>query len=301
MKLKNKHILLGPLFALLIYFLQLDEHNDMSNRMAAIAFWMGYWWLSEAVNFAVTAFIPIIFLPVLGIADTRIIASQYMDPILFLFIGGFLIAFAIEKWSLHERLALFILKIIGSKPSFILLGVMLSAFILSMWISNTATTMMLLSAVLALIYKLDKIIPSEEKKSDISSALLLGLAYSATIGGLATLVGTPTNMIFYRAYLNAYPNTNDITFVSWFIQAFPFALIFLGATFIVLKVYFLKNTASIKISKSTFSEAYKDLGKWSYEEKIILVIFFLTAILWFTRADLKIGSLLFFTKFRIHS
>jgi len=284
-------LLSGPLaFLLIISFFDLAPGNPIVTRMAAVALWMAVWWLTEAVNLAVTALLPMILLPMLGIADSKEIASQYMDPIIFLFIGGFIIAFAIERWGLHKRIALRILMIVGTKPQHILLGVMITAYLISMWISNTATVMMLLSAVFAVIYEVEQHIKDEKHQNKIATALLIGLAYSATIGGMATLVGTPTNMIFKGAYEKSFPDNHDMNFYEWSKIALPISLLFLFSAFFVLKKMFLRNVEQFSVPKTYFSDAYSKLGKMSYEEKAVGVIFILTALLWFTRSDIDFGN-----------
>jgi sodium-dependent dicarboxylate transporter 2/3/5 len=290
---KNIKLLLGPLLALVIFLsFDLVPGNPLATRMAAVAVWMAVWWLTEVVHLAVTALLPVILMPVLGIADSKTTAFQYMDPIIFLFIGGFIIAFAIERWNLHQRIALKILMLVGTSPSRILFGVMLTSFLISMWISNTATVMMLISAVLAVIIQIEKYFREEKHSQKMASALLIGLAYSATIGGMATLVGTPTNMIFLREYSEKFPQNNDMNFLSWFIIGFPLAFVFLLIAFFVLKKMFIKKEAELIIDKKYFSDAYRKLGKMSYEEKVVSVIFCLTAVLWFTREDIDFGFLI---------
>ncbi|MDP1747663.1 MAG: SLC13 family permease, partial [Bacteroidota bacterium] len=224
-----------------------------------------------------------------GIADSKTTAYQYMDPIIFLFIGGFIIAFAIERWHLHQRIALKILMNVGTSPSRILLGIMLTSYLISMWISNTATVMMLLSAVLAVIIQIEKHFKEEHHSHKMASALLIGLAYSATIGGMATLVGTPTNMIFFREYTEKFPLNNDMNFLSWFLIAFPLSFVILLVAFGVLKTMFIKKDTVLLLDKGYFATAYQKLGKMSFEEKVVATIFSITALLWFTRADIDFG------------
>lgn len=284
-------LLAGPLAAVLLYFfVDLSPGHPAVTAMAAVALWMAIWWLTEVVHLAVTSLLPFVLLPLLGIADSKTVAFQYMDPIIFLFIGGFIIAFAIERWELHHRIALKILSIVGSKPSNILLGVMLTAFIFSMWISNTATVMMLISAVFAVIVQVEHHVHNESYRNRIASALLIGLAYSATIGGMATLVGTPTNMIFLRTYVDAYPQNDDMNFTKWFIIGFPVAAVFLAVTYFLLRYVFIKKDISIAIDKNYFNDSYSKLGPMSYEEKVVAFIFVITAVLWFTREDIDFGS-----------
>jgi sodium-dependent dicarboxylate transporter 2/3/5 len=288
--LKNIKLLLGPLLALIILnTVDLVPGNPFATRMAAVAVWMAVWWFTEVVHLAVTALLPILLLPLLGIADSKTTAFQYMDPIIFLFIGGFIIAFAIERWKLHQRIALKILVLVGTSPSRILFGIMLTAYLISMWISNTATVMMLLSAVLAVIVQIENHFKQEHHSHRIASALLIGLAYSATIGGMATLVGTPTNMIFLRVYTEKFPLNNDMNFFAWFKIGFPLSITFLIVAFFILKFFFIKRDIKLVVDKNYFKEAYQRLGKITYEEKIVAIVFVLTALLWFTRADIDFG------------
>jgi len=281
-------IVAGPLAAfLVIRFIELDPGNPLVSKMAGIALWMAIWWLSEAVHLAVTSLVPFIMLPLLGIASAKNVSSEYMDQVIFLFIGGFLISFAIERWKLHQRIALKILSLAGTKPKRILLGVMLTSFIISMWISNTATVMMLLSAVLAIVFMTDK---PDGSNNGFHKALLIGLAYSATIGGMATLVGTPPNMVFMRTFTETYPGSTSMNFSKWFIIGFPLAVVLLTFCYWMLSILFLKNTHDTGVKATYFSEQYKSLGKMDYEQKVVSVLFITTALLWFTRADIVFGS-----------
>jgi sodium-dependent dicarboxylate transporter 2/3/5 len=287
---KNIKLVLGPLAAVIIMFgFNIAPSNPMVTKMLAVSVWMAIWWLTEAVDLAATALLPILLLPILGIADSKTIASQYMDPIIFLFIGGFIIAFAIERWHLHQRIALKILIIVGTSPSRILFGTMFTSYLISMWISNTATVMMLMAAVLAVIVQIEQHYDNEKHSHKMASALLIGLAYSGTIGGMATLVGTPTNMIFLREYTDKFPHNNDMNFFSWFVIGFPLSFVFLLIAFFILKLLFIKKENVIVLDKNYFAEAYQKLGKMSFEEKVISIIFLTTAVLWFTRTDIDFG------------
>jgi solute carrier family 13 (sodium-dependent dicarboxylate transporter), member 2/3/5 len=289
--MKRVGIIAGPLAALLIILTcDLQPGNVMVTRMAAVTVWMAIWWFSEAVHLSVTALVPFIFLPVLGIADPKLVAYQYMDQIIFLFIGGFLLSFAIERWNLHERIALKILMLAGTKSRSILLGIMATSFMISMWISNTATVMMLLSAVLAIIHMTERVAGKSEHQHDFAKALLIGLAYSATVGGMATLVGTPPNMVFVKAYAEAYPNLPPVTFTRWFAVGFPIALLLEVFCYLLLCKIYLPRHAKSLIEKDYFIDAYKRLGKMSQEQKIVALVFIATALLWFTRADIDLGG-----------
>lgn len=263
-----------------------------ASKMGAVAVLMAALWLTESVPVAVTALLPAVLFPILGILDSKQTSIQYMDPIIFLFIGGFILSYGIEKWMLHERISLRILITVGSKPSRILLGVMLTTFLISMWISNTATVMMLYASVMAIIIRVEDNL-GKSSSHGIATALLLGLAYAASIGGMGTLVGTPTNMIFYMTYKEQYPQNSDLNFFSWSVVAFPIALILLLITFALLRYMFIRKNVSLEFEKDFFHDSYRRLGKISYEEKFIGIIFLVTAVLWFTRADIEIVSMNF--------
>ncbi len=287
--LKYLAIISGPLLALFIILgCDLNPQNREVTYMAAIVVWVAAWWFTEAVSIAIASLVPFIMMPILGIGTAKEVAQQYTDSIIFLFIGGFMLAFAIEKWGLHKRIALKILSVVGSSPAKILMGVMLSTYLISNWISNTATTIMLFSAVLALISELKVHIHKGETK--IAAALLLGLAFAATIGGMATPAGTPTNMILFKAYAQAYPDNHDLNFLSWSKIGFPLSFLFLTCTYLVLYYYFIKNKVVLDISKSHFKNNLHSLGKMTFEEITVMFLFLIAVILWFTREDIVVGS-----------
>ena len=273
-------------------FIDLDPKNPKISLMAGVALWMAIWWVSEAVSLAVTAIVPVLMLPVLGIADVKAVAQQYTDSIIFLFFGGFMLAFAIEKWNLHKRIALRILSIVGKSPRTVLLGVMVSTFLISNWISNTATTVMLFSAVLALIHETKKYLSYDKEK--FAAAMLLGLAFSATIGGMATPVGTPPNMYFFKVFRETYAQQYDFNFLKWSMIGYPIASVFLIVCYVVLSRYFMKRLNSFEIGRDYFKEQYKSLGKMGHEEKWVFGIFISCILLWFSRADIDLGA------FKIH-
>lgn len=287
----SKHLikfLLGPLLAILIMFIDVVPGNPEATKMAAVTVWVAVWWFTEAVHLSVTALLPFLLLPLLGILDTKTVASHYMDQVIFLFIGGFILAFAIERWNLHKRISLKILLTMGSHPSRVLAGVMLTSFFISMWISNTATVMMLISAVIAIIIQTDE--KFQKEKDKIATALLLGLAYSASIGGMATIVGTPTNMIFMSFYNNVFPQAQLISFANWLIIGLPIAFALLIVCYFILKNQYVSGVDYVKIDNKLFKEKYIELGKWSYEEKLIGALFIITALLWFFRVDIDFGT-----------
>ena len=284
-------LLLGPVLALVfLIFVDLEPGNPLATRTAAIAIWMALWWITEAVPLAITALLPIVLYPTLGIMNGKAVAPIYFNHIIFLFIGGFLVALAMRKWKLHRRIALRILMIFGSKPRNILFGFMSATAFLSMWISNTATTMMMVPIALSIVYKLEELFPVESIKK-FSLGIFLGIAYSATIGGVATLVGTPPNLSFARILTILFPNAPEITFASWLIFALPLSIVFLFILWAILSIVFSPKSADFKIDSDVFEDQYKQLGPISFEEKVILIDFILLAVLWVFRANIKIGAI----------
>jgi len=289
--MKQFNIFIGPVAGIVAAALMLQFSGEIKiAQMVFVTVWMAFWWVSEIVPLAVTAMIPVFAFPMLGLMSTTSVASVYMNDVLFLFIGGFIISFAMEKWNLHQRIALHIILRIGTEGSHILLGLMLCSFLISMWISNTATTMMLMPTVLAIIHKIYEL--NFKNKENIAKALLLGIAHAATIGGVATVVGTPTNMIFVSYFDSNYTQQEPISFLKWFMFGFPVAISNMLIAYFNLKYFFLRNIDGKKVAvdKQIFLTELKVLGKMSFEEKTVASLFALLVVLWFTRADLIIGS-----------
>ena len=282
-------LLIGPLaFLAILYGLDLEPGHPEVTRMAAITVWVAIWWFTEPVNLAVTSFLPFVLMPVLGIASPGDTAAQYMDPIIFLFLGGFILAFAMEKWQLHTRLALGILSRTGSAPTRILVGVMVAAFFLSMWVSNTATVLMLVPAVLSIIDHLrgDQ---ASDGRHPVAIALLLGLAYAATMGGMSTLVGTPPNMYFYSFYQRTFPGDASVSFASFFLLAIGITLLLGLGTYAVIRWRYLRNHQGT-LPKHYFRDAYRQLGRINRDQRVVILMFILTVLAWFTRPDFALGD-----------
>ena len=190
----------GPVAAgCILLFFDLDPDNPLVTRTAAVALLMAIWWITEAIPIPATALLPVALFPILGIMSGKSVASTYFNNIIFLFIGGFIMALAMQKWNLHRRIALRIMLLIGTSPKRIILGFMVATAFLSMWISNTATTMMMVPIAMAIIFKLRETVESKAV-SRFSVALLISIAYAASIGGIATLIGTPPNLSFTRIF-----------------------------------------------------------------------------------------------------
>jgi len=184
-------------FFAVLFFTDLEPGKPEVTRTLAVALLMAIWWVSEAIPLSVTALVPLVLFPFLGILDGKEVSSTYFNYIIFIFVGGFVVALAMEKWNLHKRIALKILMMVGVSPGRILLGFMLATAFLSMWISNTASTMMMIPIVMSIISSLEENM-SLKGVGHYSTGLFLAIAYSASIGGIATLVGSPTNLVFPR-------------------------------------------------------------------------------------------------------
>lgn len=265
-------------------------------RLLAVAAMMAILWTTEAIPIAVTALIPIVLFPFLQIDRIGSVAPNYANSNIFLFMGGFFIAIAMQKWGLHRRIALRLIDLIGSSPRRILLGFMLATAFLSMWISNTATTMMMYPIGLAVILQLFREQATVEEKLEISkqgfrTALMLGIAYAASIGGIATLVGTPPNIVFVSAVARLYPEAPEISFVKWFIFGIVLVALFLPLTWLILcQVVFRIGAGAVMGGRDLIRRELSKLGPMGSEEKLVAIVFVLTAVAWITRNDVTIGG-----------
>ncbi len=282
--------IIGPiLFIWITLFLDLEPGKPAVTYTLGIAVLMAIWWITEVVPLAITALLPVVLFPLFGVMNGKDVSSTYFNHVIFLFIGGFLVALAMQKWDLHKRIAIRILLITGSSPARILLGFMLATSFLSMWISNTATAMMMVPILLSITKKMEEYIKAKELKK-YTVGLLLGVAYSASIGGIATLVGTPPNLSFARIFQIMFPSAPEISFSTWFIYALPISIIFFIITWGYLYMLY-KPKHSLKALKDVnFRQQYKDLGKATYEQKAVGVIFVSLALLWLTRSGIDIGN-----------
>ncbi len=276
-----------PLYILL--FVSFGE-NHQTSRMAAIAVMMSIFWVTEAIPLAATALLPLTFFPLLGIASSKATASQYMNSTVFLLIGGFLIALAMQRWNLHKRIALNILGLFGGHPLQIVIGFMLASAGLSMWISNTATTLMMLPIALAIISRYEKYL-SVTQSHRFTVGLLLSIAYSASIGGMMTLVGTAPNLVFARFYQLV--QGESIGFSQWMLIAVPVGLSILLASFVLISLFYLTALPKADNLKNVVEDEKKQLGNMTNAEKIVLLVFIITAVLWVTRKGISVGEFAF--------
>ena len=286
---KNIGFFLGILGALVVLFLPNPETLSIeAHRAAAIFVWMGIWWATEAVPIAITALIPLVFFPLLGVSSIESTAAPYANKNVFLFLGGFFLSIAIQKCNLHKRIALTVLKYTGTKGRSIIGGFMLSSCLLSMWIMNTSTTIMLLPICLAIITVVKESMHdlSEIDKINFQVALLLGIAYAANIGGIATLIGTAPNMA-----LNGFMEEQygvSISFLDWMKVGLPVSLILLPLTWFTLtRISFPVNFETSAETQEAIQTMRESIGKIKTPEKRVFIIFLITALLWVFRSPIN--------------
>lgn len=283
--IKRLGFILGPLaFTLILLFFKPEGLSQAAIAILASTVWMAIWWISEAIPIAVTSLLPIVLFPLSGGMELSTTTASFGHKYIFLYIGGFIIAIAIEKWNLHRRIALNIINVIGSDIKKIILGFMVATAFLSMWISNTATAVMMLPIGIAIITQLKDNPNSVENETHLfGKALMLAIAYSASIGGIATLIGTPPNLVLAGVVQNTYGY--EITFFQWFIFGFPISVVLLLICWKYLTRYsFNFGEMEFPGGKAEIKLLLELLGKISYEEKMVAIVFGTTAFFWITRS-----------------
>ena len=276
---------LGPaVFALI----QLSEApSDLSTTgwaTAGVGLWMAIWWATEAVPIAVTAWLPIVMFPLLDISTIQEATAPYAHKVIFLFLGGFVVAFAMQRWNLHRRIALSILQFVGGSGRSLVGGFMLASALISMWVMNTSTTMMLLPIAVSIVTVIHKTADTldERAKQDFQYALLLGVAYGATIGGMATLVGTVPNAMFTSFMLENYGRSID--FANWMKIGLPMSALMLPLAWLALTRWvFTVDFRTSGEARATLQRMKRDMGRISTPEKRVAMIFFVMAATWIFR------------------
>lgn len=277
--LKRIGLFLGPVAFVLLNLAQWTSLSSDASSLIAVAVWMIIWWVTEAVPIAVTALLPIVMFPLTGIANEKEVTAPYGDRFVFLFLGGFLLALAMEKWQLHKRIALKIVLLAGSSALRIILGFMLATGFLSMWISNTATTLMMLPIASSVIFLVKDKIEDPKMSKRFAVVLLLSIAYAANCGGIATLIGTPPNIALAAAIKDGYGI--EIGFLDWMMIGLPFSLVMLFLTYFLLtRVLHPIKIPAFSGGRKLIEEEYKKLGKMTEPERRVLWIFIATALLW---------------------
>ena len=295
--IKNYYGLISGLllFFAILFLIPAESMPDPAKKMAASALLMAILWITEAIPIPVTAILPIVLFPILKIMPTDKVTPNYGHHLIFLFLGGFIIALTIERWNLHKRIALRIINFVGTNRRLIILGFMIATAFLSMWISNTATTMMMIPIGMAIISQINgsgDIKQNGPGKNNFAIALMLGIAYSASIGGMATIIGTPPNVVFIGILKSNFPAAPEISFMQWMLFALPFSFVFLPLVWFYL-VYIaapLNQTREKEIKSDIILHELKNLGPMSRTEQITLFIFITTALLWLFRSNIDLGT-----------
>ena len=288
-------LVLGPLLFIVLLVLPVPQNmSPAAWSVGAVALLMATWWITEAIPIAATALLPIVLFPFLDVMSTSSTTSAYANHLIYLFIGGFLIAMAMQKWNLHRRIALHTIHRVGVSPSRIILGFMLATAFLSMWISNTATAMMMLPIALAVINQLTINQPTGTDKckttSEFGTSLMLGIAYSASIGGVATLIGTPPNAILAGVLENLYQQR--ISFAAWMSFGVPLALVMLAiAWFYLTRLAYPVGHQATPGIKELITKELSELGPMSRQERWVAIIFLGVAISWISRGLFDITAL----------
>ncbi len=273
--MKRHHFLpLGPLAAALLYF-ALRHLGHAQAAMAGTVLWMAIWWISEAAPIPVTSMLPIVLFPLLEITRLSTVAAFYGKEVIFLFIGGFLLALGVERSGLHNRIALKIVSRIGASPSRLILGTLLATGFLSMWINSTAAVLVMLPIGLSLV--------SQAKgHARLGAALALAVAYGATIGGMATPVGTPPNLVMVALWEQQFPQDPPIGFGQWMLFGVPYALLFLLITWGLMIHVLFRMPGPASVDRAQLRKELAALGPASRDERLSGLVFALTALLWIT-------------------
>lgn len=280
-------LILGPiLFALTMLFFNPADLSSEGQAVLASTLWVATWWITEAIPIPVTSLLPVVLLPLSGALEGNTVVSAYGNDIIFLFIGGFSLAIAMEKWNLHQRVSLGIVSWIGVSPRRIVLGFMVATAFLSMWVSNTAATMMMIPVGLAVATQAASSLNEEEHSSDLpkfEKSIVFGIGFAATIGGLGTLIGTPPLAILSATVGELFGET--ISFGTWMMFGVPLVVALLLSTwFYLVSVRYKVSFRELPGGEELIQEKRKGLGRMSFEEKTVLIVFLSVAFMWVTRS-----------------
>ncbi|OXY83205.1 anion transporter [Oceanimonas doudoroffii] len=284
-------LLMGPaLFFILNSFFAPAGMSAEAVAVLAIVAWVATWWITEAIPIPLTSLLPLILFPLMGVMKTGEVSASYGDPLIFLFVGSFMMALAMEKWNLHRRVALGIISFIGTNPNMIILGFMTATAFLSMWISNTATTMMMVPMSLAVtkhiadaIHKHHPGVDTAPGSFPFGTAMMLGTAYAATLGGFGSLIGAPANTILAATVKKLYDV--EISFAQWLLFGIPLVAILIPLIWLYLvKIAFPMKVSHLPGGVEVIKKEKQELGKMSFEEAVVLAVFSLVALAWITRS-----------------
>jgi solute carrier family 13 (sodium-dependent dicarboxylate transporter), member 2/3/5 len=282
-------LFMGPVLAGTVWMLPPPEGLGIAAlAVSAVAVWMVVWWMTEAVPLAVTALLPVVLFPALGVASTGDVTAAYANPLIFLFLGGFLLAKAIQRWGLSRRIALWILGLAGKRPSGVVAAIMTATAFLSMWVSNTATAMMMLPIGQSIIYAVnsERDVGDQREAAAFCTALMLGIAYGATIGGMGTLIGTPPNALFAGFMAETYGI--EISFSRWMMIGVPAVAVLLPTAWLVLtRVSFTLPSQLAGLSADALGKSLEQSARMSVDERRVGLLVLIAAFAWITRPLLE--------------
>jgi solute carrier family 13 (sodium-dependent dicarboxylate transporter), member 2/3/5 len=263
--------------------------DPLAARMTAVTLLMAALWVFEVLPIPVTSLLPLVLLPVLGIAKLGGVAAAYGKPVIFLFLGGFVLALGLQRSGIHRRIALQIIRAIGGEPARIVLGFMVASAALSMWISNTASVMVMLPIATSVLHETSD--DGAETMTPMATATMLGIAYAADIGGMATPIGTPPNLVLLELHRELLPNAPAISFAQWMALGLPISLTFMvGGWLLLTRVIFKLHREPVAAGPKTVGDALQALGPLRRDEKITGLVFAFAALLWLTGSDLRLGA-----------
>lgn len=275
-------MLVALLLCLLFYAVNPFGVSSAANTVLAVAVLMVVLWVSEALPMAVVALFPLVLFPVLGLAPIDATASSYANPVIFLFMGGFMLGLAIEKWNLHRRIALNIVKLTGTSGDRIVLGFIIATGLISMWLSNTATTMMMFPIAMSVVAVIRDNHAHQKGVDNFALSVMLAIALASNFGGIATIIGTPPNVAYAAFIYKKYGS--ELSFLNWMLVCTPLAILLLFSLYLVMVKWLYPN--GMKEDEATRRLIHSEvdaLGKMSTAEKRVLAVFLLTALLWITR------------------
>jgi sodium-dependent dicarboxylate transporter 2/3/5 len=284
---KKIGLFFGPFLFLIIQFLPFEILSEKADTVIAIGAWMVCWWITEAVSISVTSLLPLLLFPLFKVMNIDDVGANYGSPIVFLFFGGFVLALAIEKVNLHRRIALTIIKKTGTTPNKVILGFMIATGFMSMWISNTACAVVMLPIALSVISLLTNDVDGfTSKDRNFALSVMLGIAFSANAGGIATVIGTPPNSVLIGLLENQY--NIEVSFFKWMLVGLPVAIILIAIIyFVMVKWMFPSQGLVFNASKDVINSELTKLGKISAREKHVLVIFSIMVFLWIFRVPIN--------------
>ena len=297
MKYKSSWLIIGPSLFALLTTIGYAEHEPALYAVLGMAVWMIVWWISDVVPMAATAMLPLVVLPLSGLLSIKDACANYASPTIYLFMGGFVIAIGMEKSGLHKRIALSILRLTGSSANSIVFGFLVATAFISMWVSNTATTLMMLPIAVSVGSIVKEQISKPGQKTSIANfdtCLLLGIAYAANIGGAATLIGTPPNVVLAGIVKDMLGI--QISFGGFMLMGVPVMMLMLVCCYVILVKWLYPNhIGKLESLHSVIELEYRNLGKWSHREQAVASIFGLVAVLWIFGQPLNmlIGSKVF--------